>query len=81
MLYLGKSNEPLQLMLNGSAYKLYIGTEVINKAYLLSSDGFILQDTNGLYLTIIGSFIKLLSSDNYVLQDTNELYLTVKEDK
>ena len=50
MLYLGKSNEPLRLILNGATYKLYVGTAVINKAYLLSSDGFILQDKNGIYL-------------------------------
>lgn len=50
MLYLGKSNEPLQLMLNGTTYKLYVGTAVINHAYLLSSDNFILQDKNGIYL-------------------------------
>ena len=50
MLYLGKSNKPLQLMLDGVAYKLYVSTVVMNHVYLLSSDNFILQDKNGIYL-------------------------------
>ena len=49
-LYLGNSNESLRIMLNGISHKLYVGSVVVNNAYLLSSDGFILQDKNGIYL-------------------------------
>lgn len=84
-LYLG--NEIVQINLNGIVYclNLFSSTPIINGIRLLSSDNYILQDSNGLYLiakessTPIINSIRLLSFDNYILQDSNGLYLTAKE--
>jgi hypothetical protein len=51
-LYLG-SSEKLQINLNGISYYLNFFSEnpITNGIRLLSSDGYILKDSNGLYLT------------------------------
>lgn len=76
------------LNLNGVTYYLNLVTSlpVINDVILLSSDGYILQDLNGLSLIISpisGDDVEssTLSSDGYVLKDINSLYLSNKEDK
>lgn len=52
-LYLG-SSENLKIFLNGILYylNLYSETPITNNIRLLSSDGYILKDSNGLYLTV-----------------------------
>lgn len=52
-LYLGNS-EKLKIYLDGVRYRLNLFSEqpIMNNTRLLSSDGFILKDSNGLYLTI-----------------------------
>ena len=51
-LYLGSSGE-LKVILNGIVYRLnlYSSTPITNGAMLLSSESYILKDSNGLYLT------------------------------
>ena len=51
-LYLG--NQKVKLNLNGAAYKLNIFStaSIINGTILLSSDNYILKDSNGLYITL-----------------------------
>lgn len=52
-LYLG-SSEKQKIVLNGTTYYLNLLTKVIvvNGDRLLSSDNYILKDSNGLYLTV-----------------------------
>lgn len=87
-LYLGSSEE-LKINLDGVIYYLNLITSTLDKNYiaLLSSDNFILRDSNGLYLlpsdaemSVIGGTM-MLTSDNYILQDINGLYLITEEDK
>ena len=84
-LYLGSSGKQ-KIYLNNIAYvlNLFTITPSINRAVLLSSDNYILQDCNGIYLlpsdytnSVVDNI--LLSSDNYILQDCNGIYLTIKE--
>ncbi len=77
-LYLGNSGK-LKLILNGVVYKLnvYTGTKTESGVRLLSSDNYILTDSNGVYLTVSG--VKMLSADNYILKDLNDVYLTINE--
>jgi hypothetical protein len=51
-LYLG--NNKIQINLNGVVYclNIYSATPIINNIKLLSSEGYILKDSNGVYLTI-----------------------------
>ena len=51
-LYLG-SSEKLKITLNNAAYylNLFSETPITNGIRLLSADGYILKDSNGLYLT------------------------------
>lgn len=51
-LYLG-SSEKLQIILNNIIYclNLYSEMPITNNIKLLSSDGYVLKDYNGLYLT------------------------------
>ena len=51
-LYLGNS-EKLKIILDGKAYKINLYSEVptTNGIKLLSSDGYILKDINGLFIT------------------------------
>jgi len=51
-LYLGNSNK-LKLVLNGSAYsmKAFPKTTTTDYIKLLSSDSYVLKDSNGVYLT------------------------------
>lgn len=80
-LYLGGSK--VKINLGGIVYRLnlFSATPIVNNGWLLSSDGYILTDSNGIYLipkddmeVIIDNV--LLSSDNYILQDSNGVYLT-----
>ena len=50
-LHLG-SSEKLQINLNGALYNLnlYSSTPIVEIIRLLSSEGYILKDSNGLYL-------------------------------
>lgn len=52
-LYLGSSDKQ-KVVLNGAAYCLNLFTQVAitNGIRLLSSDNYILKDSNGLYLTV-----------------------------
>lgn len=51
-LYLGSSGD-LKVILNGVVYhlNLFSSTPITNGIRLLSSEGYILKDSNGLYLT------------------------------
>jgi hypothetical protein len=84
-LHLGNS-ENLKLYINGILYSLNIFSSNIEKNIrLLSSEGYVLKDVEGLYLVpkgdepIIRNF-SLLSSEGYVLKDAKELYLIPKEE-
>ncbi len=79
-LYLG--SEKLKINLNGVVYclNLFSATPITNDIRLLSSDNYILTDSNGVYLipndyteVIVGN--ALLSSDNYILTDSNGVHL------
>lgn len=76
--YLGSSNN-LKICLNGVEYCFgqYLEAPIVNRDVLLSLDGYILRDSNGLYL--IANNNVLLSLDGHMLKDSNELYLTAKE--
>lgn len=52
-LYLG--SEKVQINLNGIIYhlNLYTTTLILNGISLISSDDYILKDSNGLYLTVL----------------------------
>lgn len=81
-LFLG-SNQ-VNIKLDGVVYclNLYSTAPVVNRISLLSSDGYVLKDFNGLYLLPRLEVINeaaLMSIDNYKLKDINGLYLTVKE--
>lgn len=54
-LYLGSSNK-LKLIINNNAYhfNLFLKTPIANVIRLLSSDGCVLKDLNGVYLTVKG---------------------------
>ena len=84
-LYLG--NDKIKINLDGVVYCLNLVASTFNKNYiaLLSSDNFILRDSNGLYLLPVDAEIPvidgtmMLTLDDYILQDINGLYLTTKE--
>lgn len=63
--------------------KLHFSTPIINSAFLLSSDNYVLQDCAGIYLIPDDDFVVnntlLLLKDGCVLKDKNHLYLTIKE--
>lgn len=52
-LYLGSSDQQ-KIILDGVVYRfnLYSSTPITNHIRLLSSDNYILKDSNGLYLTV-----------------------------
>ena len=84
-LYLGNSGR-LIVNLGGIAYRLnmFAQSTAINNGWLLSSDNYILTDSNEVYLIpkdctdiVVDSI--LLSSDCYVLKDSNGVYLIIKE--
>ena len=80
-LYLG-SHGNCKVMLNGIRYILnpskIISTES-EKIALLSSDNYLLQDINGIYLLPADHYTDnfLISLDNYILKDINDIYLTL----
>ena len=65
-LYIG--NKKVKISLDGSAFRLNLFSETIitNGIRLLSSDGFILKDSNGLYLT------SLKDSNEYLIEKGDE---------
>ena len=80
-LYLGK--DKVKINLNGIVYclNLFSTAPITNNGWLLSSDDYMLQDSNGIYLipkdsasTIISENV-LLSSDGHILKDSTGLYL------
>lgn len=80
-LYLGENK--VKINLNGVVYclNLYSTTPITNIGWLLSSDNYLLQDLNGVYLipkdtssTVIGENV-LLSSEGHILKDSTGLYL------
>lgn len=84
-LYLGGNK--IKINLDGATYCLNLITTTLGKSNieLLSSDNFILKDSNDLYLIpcntempdLSGNMI--LTLDDYILTDINGLYLTIKE--
>lgn len=48
-LYLG--GDKVKINLNGVIYRLNLHTEILNGVKLLSSDNYILLDSNGFYIT------------------------------
>lgn len=78
-LYIG--GKKINVYSNQIKYKLniYSPIPIVNGNLLLSSDGYILNDVNGLYITA-AILSKLLSSDSYVLKDSREVYLMAKEE-
>lgn len=81
-IYLGSSKK-LKVTINKKPYRFQI-IDSDSQIYLFSSNDYVLQDVNGLYLTAARSSTPdvpqipdrtLLSSDNYILKDINGLYL------
>ena len=54
-LYLG--GQKVKINLNGETYslKLFTNASIANYIRLLSSEGYVLKDSNGLYLTVMDS--------------------------
>lgn len=69
-----------KLTLGDSTYRMqiYTSTPITNGIRLLSSDGYELRDTDGIYLTAT-EYLQSLSSDGSILQDMENKYLTVKK--
>ena len=81
-LYLGCDKVKINLDGIVRHLNLYTVVSTIVDNVLLSSDNYILKDTNGLYLIpkIIVPYNVAMSSDGYILQDSNQQYITIKED-
>ena len=83
-LYLG-SGEKLRVSLGSTPCLLHLVSVPPDTSgvRLLSSDGFVLRDSYGLYLVPKDSLIisenRLLSADDYMLKDANNAWLFVKE--
>lgn len=86
-LYLGDNK--VKINLNGimCSLNLFSSSLILNGVLLLSSDDYILQDSNGIYLipndspAINTSTVKLLLSDGCTLKESTGLYLVYKEDE
>ena len=81
-LYLGSSKRKLLLGNIFCNLNLYMDDPITIK--LMSSDGYILQDENGIGLVAGDMYLQnpfLTSLDYYTLIDLNGLFLTVKEDE
>jgi hypothetical protein len=84
-LYLGDNK--IKININGIKYylNLFSSNLILNGVALLSSDNYILQDSEGIYLVADDSFVvdsnlvKLLPLDAYALKESNGLYLVYKE--
>lgn len=63
-----------RLVTGGKSSSLYVPSPIpiTNGVLLLSSDGYILQDKKGLYVTKLEY---LISSEDEMLKDKNDLYL------
>lgn len=79
-LYLG--SDKVKVNLNGAVYclNLFSSVLILNGIKLLSSDDYILKDSNGLYIVPKVHTLSLLSLDDYMLKDVNGLYLTTEEE-
>lgn len=78
-LYLG--SDKVKINLGGIVYNLNILSSTRSKNALLSSDGFTLRDSMGIYLIpkqYANIENELLSSDGFILKDSNNLYLIYK---
>ena len=78
--------ERVKITLDGVAccLNLFSRTSVVNTVGLMSSDGYVLKDSNGVYVVpkdYIGVIIDniILSADNYILTDSNGVYLIAKD--
>jgi hypothetical protein len=74
-----------KVILNGNVYSMniYSSTPITNGIKLLTSEGYILVDLNGLYITakdVEGYRVQIATFDDEILQDANESYLIVKEE-
>ena len=86
-LYLGK--DKVKINLNGIVYclNLFSTVPITNGVLLLSSDDYILQDFNGIYLipndspVVNTGTVKLLLPDGCALKESTGLYLVYKEDE
>jgi hypothetical protein len=86
-LYLGE--DKVKINLNGIAYclNLFSTVPITNGVLLLSSDDYILQDFNGIYLipndspAVNTGTVKLLLPDGCALKESTGLYLVYKEDE
>lgn len=77
-LYLG--DKKVKLYTDSVLHKLNLYS-VMNVMRLLSSDGYVLKDSNGLFLTVpTMNETMLLSADGYILKDSNGLFLTIKKE-
>lgn len=78
-LYLGGS-EKLKISINNVAYllNLFSTIPITNGIRLLSSDDYILKDSNELYVTTVAPIV-LLTADNKILRESNGLRLVIKE--
>ena len=83
-LYLGENRVKINLDRNVYYLNLVSTISIIDYVGLLSSDNYILKDSNGIYL-LPSDYISpvldktLLSLDGYILKDSNGIYLTIKE--
>jgi hypothetical protein len=77
-LYLG--DKKVKLHLDKVLYKLNLYS-IMNRMRLSSADGYVLKDSNGLFLTVpTMNETMLLSADGYILKDSNGLFLTIKKE-
>ena len=77
-LYLG--DKKVKLYTDSVLHKLNLYS-AMNVMRLLSSDGYVLKDSNGLFLTVpTMNETMLLSADGYILKDSNGLFLTIKKE-
>ena len=86
-LYLGDNKVKINLNWIVCSLNLFSSNLILNGDLLLSSDDYILQDSNGIYLipndspAINTSTVKLLLSDGCALKESTGLYLVYKEDE
>lgn len=73
-LYLGANNVKINLGSTATHLQCPLPSPSVDDIILISSDGYILKDVDGILLTGI---IPTLSSDGYMLKDSNNLFLTV----
>lgn len=86
-LYLGGDKVKINLGGTTCRLNLFTATPIINSTWLMSSDNYILLDSNGIYLIpkdysdVVIRGNQLLSFDGHILKDSAGLYLVYKEDE